>query len=649
MAPFSLGIRHHNMLQTIREKATGIIGVIIIVLISLTFALWGVESYLTGPTNVPAATVNNQEIDAQDFQRRLSEQRQRLAAQGIDVSFLDDPVRRREFLESMIDTEVWRQAADDAGLEVAPAQLRQQIQSAPLFQVNGQFDIDIYRQWLAMRGMSAQQLESELRTDGLVQQIPQVLQRTAIVTDAEIQRLARLQNQQRTFDYVVVQAADFIDQVEVTEAEIEAYYNDNLSSFREPEKVAIEYLELSSSDYASTIEPDEATLQARYEDARERFRVAERRRAAHILLEVPEDATEEQVAAIEAEAAALAEQARGEADFAALAREHSDDIGSAQDGGDLGWVSRGDMVEPFEEALFAMAEGAVSEPVRSSFGYHVIKLETVEPERGKTFDEAREELAAEYAETEAERQFIDVLDELEQQLNYSDAPDMEATAEQFGLELKTAGPFPRSGGEEIAARREVAEAAFSDTVLIDGLVSDPIILDDNHAVFLRVTDHQEATTRPLEEVREQVVTTLRQQQATEAARERAETLLAQVRTGATLEEIVAATEGLEVQHAESVGRSGSAHNFQLVREVFKLPRPADGPAAHLVPFADTQFAVVTLESVQPGTLAEEEAARNALAARIERSYAAAEVGALGEQLRQQAEITVNESVLSTAR
>lgn len=634
------------MLQTIRDKATGIIGVTILVLISISFALWGVQNYFIGNVATTLASVGDIEIDVQDFEQRYGRYRSQLAAQGVELSVLDEPIRRREFLEAMIDDAVWRQAAAQAGVAVTPAAIREQIQAIEAFQIDGRFDSDIYLELLKLQGLTPQMLEADIRRSLLAQRIPEIVSRTAWAPEAEVTRLAALVDQRRSFAYVMLSADDRLAEIQVDDAAIEAYYEANRESFRSPEQVTIEYVEIEAGTYAEEIAVDEALLRELYERERGRFRTPERRLASHILIEVDAEADDAAVAAARKEAQALAARAQQGADFAALAREHSDDIVSAEDGGDLGWVSRGDMVEPFELALFELEEGAITEPVRTSFGFHVIALREIDPERGKTFEEAREDLAEEYREAEAERQFIGLQDELVELLNYSDAPDMEAVADRMGLTLSTAGPFSRAGGEGVAARREVIDAAFSETVLDEGLVSDPILLGPDHVLFLRVIEHQEASIQPLSEVRDEVLAAARRDAAREAMRASAEALLARAEAGAPLATLAADEATLTVEEVDQAGRFGGSTPPALVNAVFELPHPGDAPTVHLVAIDADRTALVELRSVSVADDANGSPTRRFVGLRATRSFSAAEVMALGEALRQAADVKVNERLLS---
>lgn len=638
------------MLQKIREKATGIIGIIIIILISITFALWGVQNYFMSNVQTAVATVNEVEIETQDYEQRYARYRQQLASQGVDTTVLNEPVRRREFLDAMIDSEVWRQAAANAGIAITPEEIRDQIAQIEAFQINGEFSPEVYVELLTIQGLTPQMLEQDLRDSALVERLPEIVAGTSFSPQGEVDRLTTLVNQRRDFEYVVFEANRYIDGIEPSEDAIAAHYEENRESYREPEQVTIEYVEIDSAEYAGEIIADELILQDRYETEKGRFRTPERRLTSHILLELAEDATVDEVGAAESRAAALVADLRGGADFAEVARETSDDFASAEEGGDLGWVNLGDMVEAFETALFALEEGVVSDPVRTSFGVHIILARQIDEERGKTFEEAREELAREYQEAEAERQFIGLQDQLEELLNYSESPDMTLAAEEMGLSVAEVGPFPRSGGAGIASQAEVINAAFSETVLEEGLVSDPVTLGPNHVAFLRVIDHELSRIQELEEVRDAVTEDARLAAAAAAAETAAEALAAQIGDDTTLATLAEGDEALSLETVAASGRFGGGTPQALLQAIFEQPHPADGEIGiHVLPIDDERFAVVALSAVSVAEDATNAATAQFMGIRASRSHSAAELSAMGDELRDGAQIQVNDSLLSGPR
>lgn len=634
------------MLQKIREKSSGWIAGFVIILLCIPFAFFGVNSYFQAQVVTFVATVNGEEISDSDYRRQFSNYRQRMAAQmgdSFDPRFFDQPVIKRQVLDDMVRSEVLWQASQQGGMTVPDTKLATQIREIEAFQVDGVFNADVYQQLLSAQFMTVDEFQSLMRRDLINTQFPDAISQTALVTDAEIAHVAALEGQQRRFDYVLVSAESMADQVAIDEQQILDYYEENGDRYSEPEQVTIQYIEIDAKEIAKGIEFDEDTLKLRYEDQKGRFIVPERRSAAHILLELPSEADEETRQAVLAQAADLAEQARGGADFAELAKEHSTDPGSSDFGGDLGWVERGMMVEAFEEALYAMEADSISDPVETAFGVHVIKLTAIEEEHGKSYEEVREEILADLREADAERLFVEQTSRATD-LVYEDSTSLAPVAEDLDLEIKFAGPFDQSGGEGVAADRAVIEAAFSDLVLLEGSISDAVNLTPNHAIFLRVSEHQPAAKKPLDEVREEIVAALEAETKKSLAEERAQSMVERVQAGEVLEQ-VAAAEGYTVANSELVGRRGASVPYTLVTRVFELgPALIDTPT--VVESSNDDSAVVVLREIVDGNVdllaqAEIETFRT----RISQMKAAEEGQAFIEALRQSAEVVVIEDNL----
>lgn len=632
------------MMQAIRDRAGGLVSMAIIAFICIVLVATGGFDYFVTTPDDAAASVNGEDIAVGDFQTAFSRYRQQMQQQFgnfFDRNYFDQPLIRRQFLDQMIASEVAKQAASDAGLTITPERLRREIQNLDVFRVDGEFNRDLYARLLAQQNLTPTRFEADFAEDLLVRELDSAINATALALPGEIARLEQLQRQQRSFEYVAFSASDFVDQVTVTDEEIAQHYEDNESKYMAPEQVVISYVELVADDAAGDFEVSESTLMQRYEEQKMRFEIPERRLTSHILIELSETATpEEEQAALE-QARSLAERARNGESFADLAMEFSDDTGSADLGGDLDWVEPEVMVKPFEDALFALEEGAISDPVRSSFGYHVIWAREIEPRRGKTFEEAREELAAEYREAEAERLFLEQQDLL-YDLSYEDQGSLATAASALDLEVKTVGPFPRTGGEGIAADPQVIEAAFSDQVLLEQVNSDPINLAADRVVVVRINEHIESRLKTLEEVADEVRAALVEERARALAREAAEALKQQLADGTeSLAEIAAAQE-LEAQSVSQVPRNGrpAEVDMGLVQGVFRMPRPEEGSQLAVVPFGQDQFAVVALTEVSVGPPSESLA--SSLETRQVRATAGAETTALDEALRESADITVLE-------
>ena len=333
---------------------------------------------------------------------------------------------------------------------------------------------------------------------------------------AEFDRIVRLSGEKRDVELALLPATPE-DTAPVGDEEIKAWYDAHPADFTRPESVTIEYVEVDGSRLPAPAPADEATLRKRYDEEKARFVEPEQRLASHILVRVDAGADAAALKAAEEKAQRLAEEAKAPgADFAALAKANSEDPGSRDSGGDLGWVERGAMVAPFEEALFAMQPGEVRGPVKTDFGFHVLQLRELKQGAQVPFEQAREELAREQAQADRERAFSDLTGRLTD-LVYQNPSSLAPAAEQVGLPVQKLGPFTRDDTVGIGASPEVKKAAFSEAMIQDGTASDPIELGPEHSVVVRVLEHTPEQPRPLAEVRDQVIAAIRADRREKAA------------------------------------------------------------------------------------------------------------------------------------
>lgn len=637
------------VLQSIRERLTGILAFIILGILVIPFAFVGVNSYFTSDNENVVARVNDEDITLSEFTQSYANYRQRMQSimgTAYDPEQFDTLVARREHLDALIDQAVLAQAVQGIGLDVTDERLAEEIRQLPAFQIDGEFSPEVYQSRLAAQGMTIPGFEREMRTQLVMGQLPRSILGSSFATAQELRDYVRLQDQRRTFRSVLVAPIEDPAAPDPDEAEIQAYYETHPDAFQSEEQVLIEYLELNAVDAASGTEPDDEFLRNRFEQQKARFISPEQRLVSHILVEVSASADEATKETARQEAEELAERARAGEDFAELARSHSDDIGSAESGGDLGWMEPGVMSESFEEAMYALSlDSPVSDPVQTGFGWHVIQLRDIRPAEGMDFEQARAILIEEHQAEEAEREFLDKADRLVD-LIYEDPTTLEAAALDLGLEVQTAGPFSRAGGEGIAANPEVVNTAFSDLVLVQGSVSDPIDLGVNHMVLIKVREHMPAALRPLEEVRDDIIARIRAERAQQAARERAEAILAEARQDGADLEAIASRYGLEVTLTESANRQNFVPDRRVVEQVFQLPAPAEGSVEMAVVEATDGYAMVELQSVRDGSL-EQGATLSEQQYRRQIANAAASIEAEGfmRQLRNAARVEVFEDRL----
>jgi peptidyl-prolyl cis-trans isomerase D len=591
------------MLQAIRERAQGWIAWFIVILISIPFALWGIQSY-TGIGGEPiAATVDGFDITQRDldqrFQRTRMELRERLGT-AYRPELFDDKQLRREVLDDMIREHLILETSRSIGLRASDQEVRLTVLADPAFQVKGRFDKDVYETRLRQSGMVPAQFEDRLRQRLMVAQLARALEATEVVTSREIDEATRLTRQKRELSYVLLPAERFSSDEPVSDADIAAYYEGNRAKFETPEQVKVEYLVLDAQHLPGIAAPSDDQLQEFYAAHLDQFGQPERRRARHILINVPSGAD----AAVEAEAKAAIERVRGriaqgEA-FAAVAKDVSQDPGTKAKGGDLGEFGRGVMDPAFEQAAFSLAKGQLSEPVRSRFGYHLIETTDIVPATTESFEEVRAELIAEVTQQEASSHFFDQSERLAT-LVYETPDNLAPAADQLGLQVQTSDWIPRSGGADLFGNPKVLNAAFSEDLIKQGVNSELIEpeKDRMQAVVLRVVDHREASVKPLAEVRDQVIAALRQVRAREAAVAAAEGMRDGVRGGASL---AAVAGDLPVVSLGSVTRDDSRLTKDIRDLAFTLPRPTQGAVSAGSAKTSEGAALVVVAMVEDGTL-----------------------------------------------
>ncbi|MHA6477189.1 SurA N-terminal domain-containing protein [Stutzerimonas sp. KH-1] len=615
------------MLQNIRDNSQGWIAKTIIGIIVVLLALTGFDAIFNAASNSQtAAEVNGEEISRYDLDQAMNMQRRQLAQQlgsDFDPSMLDERLLRNAALGSLIDRMLLLQSAKSADFAFSREALDQLILQTPEFQVDGVFNAARFDQVLQQMGYSRVQFRQLLEQEMLIGQLRAGISGTGFVTDQQVENFARLEMQTRDFDTLTVPARS--DTIEVSDEQISEYYEANADRFRTPEQVIVEYVELKKESFFDQVEVSDEELQALYQ--KQIANLAEQRRAAHILIETGAESGDDEA---KAKIDEIAARVKGGEDFAAVAKEVSQDPGSAKEGGDLGFAGPGVYDPAFEEALYALKEGEVSAPVRSEFGWHIIKLLGVQSPEVPSLESMRPELVRELKAQQVEQRFVEVSKQLED--SAFEASDLAQPAQELGLMVQTTEPFGRDGGQGIAANRQVVQAAFSDEVLVDGANSSVIELDPDTSIALRVKKHLQPAAIPLADVRDDIVGQLQQSLAAERAREKGERLLADLRDGKQ-------TDG-QWQTIEAAGRNQEGVAPALLQQVFRMPRPAEQgkPSYAGVALSNGDYAVVRLNGVNEpeASLSDEEKLnfRRFLASRMGQQ----DFAAFRQKLQAQAEI-----------
>lgn len=589
------------MLNFIREKIQGWIAWVIVGLLIIPFALWGINEYFGTGGGLVAATVNGTEIDQREFQQAFYEQRSRMQEMlgGQYDSRIFDPQLRQRVINELVERELLLQNADAMGYRVSDANVAATIRSFDVFQENGVFSPELYRQQLQAQGQSPAVFEQRIKRALLASQLPSGLAETAFVTDAELDALIRLQGQQREVAYLTLPIKRYEDPADASDEAVASYYETHRERFMTPERVSVEYVDLSVDELGADVDPGDEKLREFYQSRSQQFAVPEERRVRHILFTLPEGADEAEVEAVRARAEAALKRIRDGESFAELARKMSEDPGSAELGGDLGIISKGVMEPDFEEAAFTLKEGEVSEPVLTSFGFHIIKVDEIRAGKVKPFESVRDELLKEYRRDEAERKYFDLADKLTN-MAYEMPDSLSEVAEALGLPLKESPLFSRDGGKGLFADPQLVSAAFSDDVLKQGYNSEPVEVGDKHVVVLRLKEHREAAPLPLEEVAQLIKQQIIAEKARERAQQAAAALVERLEAGATQEEI-AKEMGGEWQTPAALERNATSVDFALVQTAFRMPRPSESsPRFGSTALTSGDFAVLALKRVIDG-------------------------------------------------
>ncbi len=552
------------MMDRLREGVNSIAIKIILGLIILSFVFAGVGSYLTSGGNNAAAKVGNTEISRGEFEMAYQNERNRMQAQFGDsfAQMLADPAYvesfRKSVLDRMINDVLLDQQAESLGLRISDAQIRTMILELPQFQSNGKFDQDVYQASLRRAGYSPDSFAEYMRSQLVREQLLNALQLSEFTLPGEVQAEGKLFTQTRDIRTITINLDDFAKHGELTDEEIQDYYKANPDNFTRPEQVKVAYIELSAEELKKQIQVSDADVKQYYDEHLDKYSSEEQRRVAHILVEGDD----------EAKAQAILDELNGGADFAKLAEEKSDDFGSAENGGDLGWIERDVMDPAFEEAAFALKNvGDTTGLVKSDFGYHIIKLEELKDSVAKPFTEVAAEIKKEMVDQKAVDQFYELQSELEKvAFEYPDSLDDASQA--VGQTVKTTDFISQVDAPEVLKNPAVMQAILSPEVKEDGLNSEAIEVAPEHIIVVRVEDARDETVLPLEQVKEQVVTELSRVKGEQQALTLGDKVVESLQAG---DDAILAENKLAFGEQESIDRRSP-----LASTVFAMAKPTEG-------------------------------------------------------------------------
>ena len=559
------------MLQDIRANAQGTVAKVIVVLIVIAFSLFGIESILLGGSTNAVAEVNGEEITPQELQQAVNTQkRQLLAMMGDEIrpELLDDELLGQQAMQTLIQRKLLVQSAADMGLTISDSQVGAIVGGMEEFQLDGQFSPELYRARLGDAGFTPASFKKTMSDDLIMGQARSGLAASDFATPAEMQLNARVTGEQRDLRYLTIPIEGFDASGDVSDADVDAYYAENAQQFLSEESVSLDYIQLTAEDFVQPV--DEQLVIEAYEAETQAGQYATENKVAHILFEKAEAESED---AFQQRIATVASKLEAGEDFASLASEFSDDVGSRTFGGELGFSSGGTFPEPMEEAIATMEVGQVSAPVVTEAGTHLILLQERRDGKAPSMEELRPGLEEQIALSEARVELLRTVETLKDLAFNADNLDEPAT--ELGLEVAVADGVTRNQGDGLFANSTLLQAAFSDDVLNAGHNSDVIEIDQNTWLVLRVREHYPEEVMPLAEVREQIVAAIADGRARAAVERAAREAVARLRDGTSVEEL-AVEAGYEWQVELGADRRNPVLPREMLAGAFQLAAAEEG-------------------------------------------------------------------------
>ncbi|MGR9114237.1 MAG: SurA N-terminal domain-containing protein [Gammaproteobacteria bacterium] len=616
------------MLIKIREKAQGVFAWVILLLICVPFALWGIQNYLDFGKETPVASVGDKDFFQRDVNRAYAQYSQNLQGLGIDEESL-----KQQALQKLIRDEVLLQYVQSENLVITDTAARDFIKSLDYFQVDGKFNKKQYQSLLNSQGMSSTEFVGRIKNALMMEQFQHGIVDSSFATPYDVESFFKIQNQKRDVEYLTVAIKEVSEQP--TDEEITAYYQQHLNAYQTPEQVSIEYIDLALNDLSKEVDATEEQLKAFYDEQKELYTTKERRKISHILFAINGQTDE-------AGALAKAKQAKERLkteEFAKVAEDLSDDKLTAKTGGDLGLFEVGVMEKAFEEAAGALKLDEISEPVKSAFGYHLIKVTELVPGSTKPFEAVKDEVKKAYQKAEAENAFYESGETLTE-LSYEHSDSLVEVSDSVGLKIKKTGLFTREQGEGIAVEQKIRAAAFSEEVL-NGNNSEPVELGSDRLVVLRKLDYKPAATQALNEVKQKVVAALAAQKARLKAEEQAAELKKRLQAGESMKTLATET-GLIYKELKGLTRASTELAPQLIQAIFKAAKPAAGQSTvFTMTLSSGEQAVVSLSQVKEGVMTEEDKKRMELAIKnMGRAFGQSMFNAVMGSLQEDADVSI---------
>jgi len=616
------------MLLKIREKSQGVFAWIILVVICVPFALWGIQNYIGGASEDAIVTVDGKEFFQNDVNKAYQQYSQNFAGMNVDEATL-----RQQAMLKLVKDEVLLQHVREEGLVIPDAEARAFIQSLEYFQVDGKFDKSRYKTLLNAQQLSSTQFIQRIKQAQVMEQYQRSILASSFATQEDIELFFKIQNQQRDIDYLVIPLTPTTE-IPSDEA-INNYYQQHQDLYQTTEQVSIEYVSLSLDDLAQKIAVTDEQLHRFYENHKDLYSTKERRKISHILFSFGNDGNDEAVLA----KAQAAQKQLATKTFEALAAEVSDDAITAKNGGDLGLFEMGGLEKSLEDAVSQLQLGEVTAPVKSSFGYHLLKVTELVGSETKPFDTVKAEVTKAFQRKEAETSFYEMAERLAE-VSYDSPDNLTSAAETLGVDIQKTTLFSKDKGEGIASEAIIRAAAFSEDVLA-GNNSESIELGSDKVIVLRVLQHQAASIRSLAEVKAQIIVALLRQQAQQQAVNTAIEIKTKLVAGQEIQTI-ATEKTLVVKSVTGLVRNNKELPWQVSQAIFKAAKPVDNKPTLLTVGLDTgEQYVVRISKVTEGVMSESDKKQLKLAQlNIAKAFGETTFDAVLNSLQANADVTI---------
>lgn len=587
------------MLQSIRDglQSRKWLTYVVLGALALVFAAWGAYGIVNfnaggstyaaeaGGQKIPIETARNIWINQQSqYQQRL----------GGDIPPAQKAFLQDRILESLIREALVTERSHDLGYRVSEESVREAIRNEPAFQIEGKYSPEVARERLAQAGITLDAFEKELRGALQRSQLQNGIALSDFQTPTEVQRTRALEDEQREVRYALLPPDKFAADVKVDDADVQAYYKAHQAQYMTPESARLQYAQLRLDQIAAQVTPTDAELQAAYDKNKDRYNEPEKRHARHILIPAGKDD-----AAARKQADDVLAQAQAGKDFGALAKQYSQDPGSADKGGDLGWADKAQFVGPFADALFSMKPGEIRGPVKTQFGYHIIRLDEIQAGKTKPFESVRGELEAELKRNAAADKFGEIQEQIQSRLEQAGG-DLGTLAKEFHLETGEVPQFLKgSGGAPLGPAQPAQDLVFGDSPLQPGHIGGPVLLGEDRLVLVKVTEHDKPKPMPVAEVRDAITAQIKKERGSQAALKAATDAEAKLQSGTSFDD-VAKQIGVSSEPARFIGRSDSTVPAQVREVAFNSAKPAPKPVYKAVPLQTGGAALIAVTALRTG-------------------------------------------------